>query len=194
MFSAHFEEALLTASMEELRTFFAELPRPARRRLLSVLADVDSADAQHFVGTRNPDADVDLAELDWPSEPDTQPVRQPSPAPSSGGSLACLFSLPTVPCSGLCLISARTVLPRFRLFQFKPLRLQALTQHTCTCSRLRLLSVRLPLRLRLPAPSLLPVRQPARPPRVPHSWVRRPRRVPFGHLRPCLLRLTCAPV
>ena len=61
MFSAHFEEALLSASDEELHNFFAELPLPARRRLIAVLAEVDAASAQHFLDTNRLDDDADLA-------------------------------------------------------------------------------------------------------------------------------------
>ena len=102
MFSARFEEALLTASDEEIRSFFAELPQPARRRLIAILAEVDSASAQHFLDINNLDGNVDLADLQWPSEPETQPVRQPTPAlceSSSDVSLESwgIFGLPVQP-------------------------------------------------------------------------------------------------
>ena len=86
MFSARFEEALLSASDEELHSFFAELPLAARRRLIAVLAEVDAASAQHFLDTNSLDDDTDLADLQWPSDPDNPAVRQPSPAPSESSS------------------------------------------------------------------------------------------------------------
>ena len=92
MFSAHFEEALLSASDEELRNFFAELPLAARRRLIAVLAEVDAASAQHFLDTNRLDDDADLADLQWPSDPEQPSVRQPSPAPSESSSDVSLAS------------------------------------------------------------------------------------------------------
>ena len=82
----YFEEALLSASDEELHNFFAELPLAARRRLIAVLAEVDAASAQHFLDTNRLDDDADLADLQWPSDPDRPSERQPSPAPSESSS------------------------------------------------------------------------------------------------------------
>ena len=105
MFSAHFEDALLSASDEELHNFFAELPLAARRRLIAVLAEVDAASAQHFLDTNRLDDDADLADLQWPSDPEQPSVRQPSPAPSESSSDVSLaswgiFGRPVEPAEG----------------------------------------------------------------------------------------------
>ena len=105
MVSARFEEALQAASEEELRSFFATLPQSVRRRLMAVLTEVEAAAVQHFLDSHNPAASDDLAELDWPSEPDAQPARQPTPAPSSESSDASLeswgiFGMPVRPAAG----------------------------------------------------------------------------------------------
>ena len=102
MFSARFGEALLTASEEELRSFFAALPQRARRRLMTILTEVEAAEVQHFLDSRDLDNNVDLADLQWPSDPEAQPVGQPTPAPSEDSSDVSLeswgiFGLPVRP-------------------------------------------------------------------------------------------------
>ena len=86
MFSAHFEEALLSASDEELHSFFAELPVAARRRLIAVLAEVDAASAQHFLNTNRLDDDTDFADLQWPSDPERPAVTALWADPSESSS------------------------------------------------------------------------------------------------------------
>ena len=88
MFSARFGEALLTASEEELRSFFAALPQRARRRLMTILTEVEAAEVQHFLDSHDLDNNVDLADLQWPSDPEAQLVGQPTPAPSVKSSTA----------------------------------------------------------------------------------------------------------
>ena len=92
MFSARFEEALLSASDEELHHFFAELPRAARRRLVAVLAKVDAASAQHYLDTNHLDDDADLAELSWPSDPEPSAADQLPQEPSDESSDVSLES------------------------------------------------------------------------------------------------------
>ena len=135
MFSARFEDALEHATDEELFSFFSEVPSEFRRRLITVLSELEAHEVQHYLNTV------------LPEEPPTPPPRR------VGASLASLSALQPM----LCLAVRRTLLRPVRgqlrstpLCSSNQLRRQVpiLPQPSLLRLWLRIRSLRLPLRLR----------------------------------------------
>ena len=68
MFSARFEDALEHATDEEL-FLFSEVPSVFRRRLIAVLSELESHEAQRYINTALPE-EPDSDDLVWPSDPE----------------------------------------------------------------------------------------------------------------------------
>ena len=97
MFSARFEDALEHATDEELFSFFSEVPSVFRRRLIAVLSELESHEAQHFINTTLPE-EPDSDDLVWPSDPEGQQITSEpdSSSPESWG----IFGKPVRPAPG----------------------------------------------------------------------------------------------
>ena len=98
MFSARFEDALEHATDEELFSFFSEVPSAFRRRLITVLSELESHEAQHYINTVLPE-EPDPDDLLWPSDPEGLPITLPpvSEPDSSSSESWGIFGKPVRP-------------------------------------------------------------------------------------------------
>ena len=98
MSSARVEDALEHATDEELFSFFSEVPSVFRRRLIAVLSELESHEAQHYINTALPE-EPDSDDLVWPSDPEgLQITSEPdSSSPESWG----IFGKPVRPAPGI---------------------------------------------------------------------------------------------
>ena len=100
MFSARFEDALQTATDEELYHFFSEFPSSFRGRLINILSELEARSVQHGINTSAP-PEAALDDLIWPSEteadaaPSGDDDAEPSSSPASWG----IFGAPVQPAS-----------------------------------------------------------------------------------------------